>query len=129
VAYLIAITPELQSSLETKRRGEEKKAKAMEAVREMQKETSQPAGGDGSTESDAGNGPAAPPSAADPAKAKSTYEQVCSQCHELKDVDDHPPKTPAEVDQLIERMVGNGLDESKENLSLVRQHLIRAFVK
>jgi hypothetical protein len=80
--------------------------------------------------------PAAPPkprpavASLDPVKAAKTYEQVCSQCHELSDVDDNPPKSRKQVDAIIRRMVEeNELEASKSELALCRFHLIRHFVE
>jgi mono/diheme cytochrome c family protein len=128
-AYLIAITPELQSSSVAKRRAEEKKAEARSAMSSVRLESTMPQpdqdeGGAGTSE------PQMSPAMAalDPAQAKSTYEQVCSQCHELKEVEKSPPRSTREIDALITRMVENGLEEAKENLALVRAHLLRTFV-
>jgi hypothetical protein len=65
---------------------------------------------------------------ADPAAVKKTFEKVCSQCHELTDVDAKPPRTPADVDKVLMRMVENGLDESKETLEVVRAYLLETYV-
>jgi mono/diheme cytochrome c family protein len=80
-AYLIAITPDLQKS--TKRKRDEMVAR-VGAI-----DQAAPAAG----------------SAALPANAKTTYEQTCSQCHDLKDVDGSPPKTALECRSLVERMI------------------------
>jgi hypothetical protein len=75
----------------------------------------------------------APPKAAppppDPKLAKAAYEKVCSKCHELSDVDDAPPKSERGVQNLINRMVENGLKAKPQDLRNARWYLINHFVK
>ncbi len=63
------------------------------------------------------------------AKAKELYKEECSQCHDLSDVTDAPPGSRKEVNQLMRRMVENGLELGKKDLSLLRGYLVRRFVK
>src|SRR5690606_973965 len=75
-AYLIGITPPLQRAQKMLRERDEQHLAALTASKSPA--PAQPGG-------DAG----APAQAAvDPAKAKATFERVCSQCHDTSDVDD-----------------------------------------
>jgi mono/diheme cytochrome c family protein len=72
--------------------------------------------------------PAAP--AVDLAKAKKVYEDVCSQCHDLSDVDAAPPKTAAESREMIQRMIKeNDAEISKDQIKLIAAWLDAHFVK
>jgi mono/diheme cytochrome c family protein len=107
-AYLIAITPDLQRSAKKKREQVMAQAEARAAV----------------------EAPAAPAPAFDHERARSTFEKVCSQCHELSDVDEEPPTSADEARALIARMVDeNGLEASKEELALVEGWLNEKYVK
>jgi len=83
-AYLIAITPDLQRSSKAKRE------------QLVARETSKAA---------AAVTVAAAPKATDLAAAKKTYEDTCSQCHELTEIAKAPPKTTAESRAMIQRMI------------------------
>lgn len=124
-AYLVAITPRLQDSLEVKREEAMKMAETKKAANEMMKEEEPPA-----PTGDGGVAPAPEPAKpVDLAKAKPVYEETCSQCHELSDVDDAPPTTAAEVDALIQRMIDNGLEVDTPDMELIRGYLNATFVK
>jgi mono/diheme cytochrome c family protein len=64
----------------------------------------------------------------DLARAKAVYEEQCSQCHELSDVDAAPPKTAAETDELIQRMIDNGMEIGVANIELIRVYMNATFV-
>jgi len=130
-AYLIAITPDLQNSAAAKRESDIKKSDAMEAAKKaMADEKPAPSADD---EPPAADGDAAEPEKPaktyDPAKAKAAYEEVCSQCHELSDVTEAPPATAKEVEEVVLRMVENGLEEEEEILAMVRWYLNETFAK
>lgn len=110
-AYLIAISRELQKSARERRQEEEDKQKARDAM-------ATPSSGD----------PAgAPP--IDEKKAERTYETICAQCHELSDVDKAPPKTAADVTEVIKRMVDdNGLKADKAELDMIEWYMTKKFV-
>jgi mono/diheme cytochrome c family protein len=96
-AYLIAITPDLQRSTKQKREqqlardAEMSKAAAAMAV---------PGAGDAPA-TDA----TAPEPKIDLAAAKKTYEEVCSQCHDLDEITTAPPTTMEESRAMIQRMI------------------------
>lgn len=111
-AYLIAISRELQKSARDRRQEEEATQKARDAV-------ATPAPGD----------PAAPVAQIDEKKAQEAYETICAQCHELGDVDKAPPKNPAEVTEVIKRMVDdNGLKAEKAELDMIEWYMNKKFV-
>ncbi|MEZ4429155.1 MAG: hypothetical protein R3A51_15900 [Nannocystaceae bacterium] len=114
--YLIAISPDLQQSVKMQRQQRREAQEAQEAMVASMEAT--------------GPGETAGPDDATKEKAKATYEKVCSQCHELSDVDANPPKTAKDVDAVIRRMIeDNGMEASKEELDLVRVHMVAAFVE
>ncbi len=65
----------------------------------------------------------------DMAKAKQIYQEECSQCHDLSDVTDAPPGSRKEVNEVLRRMIENGLELERDDLSLIRGYLLRRFVK
>lgn len=106
-AYLIAISRELQKSARDRRQEDMDKQKAQAAL-------------------------AAPPADAAPQfdekQAQQTYETVCSQCHELADVDKSPPRTAEEVTAVIKRMVDeNDLRAEKAELDRIEWYMKRKF--
>lgn len=108
-AYLVAITPDLQKSSK-QLRGEKLSHEGSEnALRKLQ--------------SAAETAPAI--NAADAQKA---FEQVCSECHESSDIEDEPLESAEDVDDLIKRMVGNGLEAEKDALALIRWYLNKKYV-
>ena len=118
-AYLIAISGDLQRSVKERKAKEEKRA---EAVAEVKLEAAKPAAEGGG----AGGGSDLP--AFDTALAAKTYEAMCSQCHELKDIEAKPPKDSEEIKNTIIRMIAvNGLEAKKEDLDLVYLHMVTKF--
>jgi cytochrome c5 len=63
------------------------------------------------------------------AKAKELYEEECSLCHGLGDITAAPPGSRAEVNQVLRRMIENGLDLEKDDLTLIRGYMVRKFSK
>lgn len=82
---------------------------------------------------DAGTAEAPPkprkPRGPDPDVARRTYENICAKCHGLDDVEGAPPTSVAEVGEVIERMVENGMEASKRELRLIRWHMIQTYVR
>jgi cytochrome c5 len=67
--------------------------------------------------------------AIDLSKAKMTYEETCSQCHELTDVDGAPPMSVDETTAIIRRMIDeNEAELSKEQIELCQTYLVAHFV-
>ncbi len=109
-AYLIAISRELQKSARDRRQEKVEKQESQQALRD---------------------GPptnAAAAAAVDEKKAQQTYETVCSQCHELADIDNNPPKSAEEVAAVIKRMVDdNDLKAEKTELDLIEWYMNKKF--
>jgi mono/diheme cytochrome c family protein len=114
-AYLIAITRDLQKSLKERRQEEVAKQKTEEAVAaaaEKAADTAAPA-----------------PKPIDENAAKQAYENVCSQCHELADIEKHPPSSELEVTEVVKRMVeDNEMKATEEQIDLIEWFMIKKFV-
>lgn len=119
-SYLIAISGDMQRSVKERRKEESEK---QAAVAEVKKEAQSAAvAGAAAT----GNPGALP--AFDEAAAAKTYETLCSQCHDLADVEAKPPQSAEEVKNLILRMISeNGMEASKEDLDLCYLHMVKRF--
>lgn len=116
-AYLVAITPDLQKS--RRQRREEELARA-EAMKTAALPTAASAVG-------MPMAPAAP--VIDLAQARMTYEDVCSQCHELADVDAAPPTSAEESSALIRRMItDNDAELTKEQIEAAHAYMVAHFV-
>jgi cytochrome c5 len=119
-AYLIAITPDLQKSRRQRREEELARAEAMKQA-EMAMAAVPPA-------TMAMALPATVPMI-DLTKAKMTYEQTCSQCHELSDVDGAPPASADDSTALIRRMISeNEAELSMEEIAECHAYLVAHFV-
>jgi len=121
-AFLVAITPDLQRSAKAKR--------AATLAHRATKEAMHPPDAGAGTALVPGEPSATPPEAAtiDPAKAKAMFERTCSQCHKIADVEGNPPEDAQEVDDLVDRMIDNGLEAEAADLVLVKWYLNATFV-
>jgi cytochrome c5 len=122
-AYLIAITPDLQKASKQRHRKEVAQEDAMTEAMPAEVPTVTPVG------------VAVPPQpnvvapVEDLAVAKKTYEEVCSQCHDLSDVDKAPPKTTSESREMIQRMIKeNDAELTAEQITLVAAWLDAHYV-
>ena len=110
--YLIAISPELQSSAKRRReqslRGETSKAALATAL--------------------SSTAAAGAPAGHDAGEARLLFEDTCSQCHETSEVQNYPFASPSDVSDLLERMIGNGLDASEGELEQISWFLSQTFV-
>jgi mono/diheme cytochrome c family protein len=139
-AYLIAITPDLQKS--RRQRREEamaRKAAMKQAEAQMTAMTAMAAmdtqaGGDGAAPpATDGTTPALPAMPAMPAidlaRAKMTYTDTCSQCHELEEVDAAPPMSADEAHEIIRRMITeNEAELSADEIEQCHAYLVAHFV-
>ncbi|PCC71379.1 hypothetical protein SAMN02745121_00921 [Nannocystis exedens] len=117
-AYLIAISRDLQRSLKERRAQDEQREQA-EAVLAAPPPAAAPT---------VATEPVAPPTI-DPAVARKTYESVCSQCHELSEVEKAPPTSEAEVIEVIRRMIeDNEMKATPEQITQIEWHMIKVFV-
>lgn len=116
--YLIAISRDLQRSLKERRAQEEQREQA-DAVLAAPPPGTAPAV---ATEP-------APTPQIDADAARKTYESVCSQCHELSEVEKAPPTSEAEVIEVIRRMVDdNEMKATPEQVTQIEWHMIKVFV-
>ena len=114
-AYLIAISRDLQKSLKERRQEELAKQKAEEALAVAAARAADTA--------------AAAPKVIEEAKAQRAYETVCSQCHELADIEKSPPASEPEVTELLKRMIeDNEMKATEEQLDLIEWYMIKKFV-
>lgn len=148
-AYLIAITPDLQRSAKSKRADQIDRVQTQQAAEDVLvvdpdlADAGVPEPGDAGTEVESAEPVVAPgatvvapkagsTTAAKPRydfkKAKALYEEECSLCHETSDTDKAPPSSRKEVNQLLQRMVDNGLELDREDLALIRYYLVRTYV-
>ena len=93
-AYLVAISPDLQTSLKRKRRDQRARDKRATDVAEVK-----PASVEAPT--------AAAPSgrAFDAAAVKPLYEDQCSQCHELTDIEEYGGASMEEWTKVVQQMI------------------------
>ena len=59
----------------------------------------------------------------DPAQAKKTFEEKCSQCHKANLVQHAPPASEAEARDLVTRMVENGLEATSNEIAQIVKYL------
>jgi mono/diheme cytochrome c family protein len=148
-AYLIAITPDLQRSAKARREATagsddeisgDVTAPTVDAGVDAIAPTDAGVVGDAGVVRDAGVNrvpdaqvPAVDvkPSVAavDPVRAKAMFDRKCSGCHEIADIDAKPPKSRAQVNALVARMIVNGLEASRRDLDLIRWYLDAHYVK
>jgi mono/diheme cytochrome c family protein len=112
-AYLVAISPDLQKSVQLKRQQE--RAHAPVAI---VKKPAAPA-----------KAPAPPRDAFDVAKAKAAFESTCNGCHSLASVEQAPPTSEAAARDLVGRMVDNGLSAEPATLEQIIGYLARMHGK
>lgn len=113
-AYLVAITPDLRDSIKKKKEEDEKQAEMVQKVQAAKSE-----GGD-----------KADKPAFDEAKAKALYEDACSQCHELSDVDDYGPQTYEGWLEVSRNMVTeNDAEISEQDLETIATYLAKVMGK
>ncbi len=107
--YLIAISPELQKGFSEKKKQESKSRELKEVVL-------------------AGFAPIKD-AMFDPAAARETFEETCSQCHGLKNIEQSPPASREEVTALMSRMIDNGLEAPEEELQMIAFHITATYIK
>ncbi len=110
-AYLIAITPDIKSSVKQQRveqmRTDEAKAAVEIALTIMGNETTAIATADTYNETE----------------AKLLFEDKCSQCHPITDVEDYPPRSREETTEVISRMIEHGLFLEENEVELITRYV------
>ena len=113
-AYLVAISPDLQKSVQLKRQQERVQVRPTTVK----------------TPAAPSRIPAAPPrETADLAKAKAVFETTCNGCHSLNSVEQAPPASEAAARDLVARMVDNGLGADQAALDQIVAYLTRTYAK
>lgn len=103
-AYLVALSPSLQSSVQQLR-----------AEQERQDETEQAAAAIATDQE--------PDKPFDQAAAQQLFEAKCSQCHDTSLVEAMPPSDQRAARALVTRMVDEGLEASQDELAQIVQYL------
>ena len=116
-AYLIAITPDIQTSVRQQRqeqmRADEAREAAQIATVAMEAE-------------------AATETALityNEAEVKALFEDKCSQCHPFTDVEDYPPRSEEETTELITRMIEIGLYLEEEEIELIVRYINENYLE
>ncbi|MCG9129278.1 hypothetical protein JT359_16940 [Candidatus Poribacteria bacterium] len=109
--YLIAITPNLKTAVkkqrEEKMRTDEAMAAAQIASSVMNEEPDMDLVIDNYNEE----------------IAKVLFEDKCSQCHPTTDVDDYPPRSKEETNEVISRMIEHGLFLEEKEIELITRYV------
>ncbi len=116
-AYLIAITPDIQTSVRQQRqeqmRADEAKAAAQIATVAMEAEAATDTA----------------PVTYDEVEAKALFEDKCSQCHPFTDVEDYPPRSEEETIELITRMIDIGLYVEESEIELIARYINENYLE
>ena len=119
-AYLIAITPDIQTSVREQRqeqmRADEAKAAAQIATFTMEMDIE--------VETDT-----AETGTYDAVEAQALFEDKCSQCHPTTDVEDYPPRSEEETIELIARMIEIGLYLEEEEIELISRYINENYLE
>jgi len=110
IAYLVAISPELQGAVRERRQQEQKAAIVSKASRQL-----------GTAPRKSGG--------FDLQRARRLFETKCSQCHAAKLPDESTVKTEEDVKELVMRMVTNGLSATDSELQLLTGYISHMSVK
>ena len=122
-AYLVAITPVLQDSMEIKR----EIAEAGERTR-VALATAHEAPAGGTSIEPAREASAKSMETYDPKEAAEVFDDLCTQCHDVDDVEDDPPESREDARDVIRRMIEHGLEAEADELETVEEYLVRTYV-
>jgi mono/diheme cytochrome c family protein len=110
IAYLIAISPDLQQGVSNQRAQEESHTAAREVARSVSTmETTK--------------------DEFDLAQSRKIFEISCVQCHALSRVERNPPRTQKQAEKLVARMVDNGLEAPEPDLRRIIFYLKTTYAK
>ncbi|MDE0313991.1 MAG: hypothetical protein OXM61_03735 [Candidatus Poribacteria bacterium] len=113
-AYLIAITPDIKTAVRQQRaeqiRANEAKAAVEIAASIMEVES-------------------ATADNYDEVEAKALFEDKCSQCHSLGDVEDYPPRSKEETTEIISRMIEIGLYLEEPEIELITRYINENYLE
>jgi len=111
--YLIAITPDLQISAKRQRQRQLEVSRTQTALQ---------------TAFTTSTSEASEETSYSPEAAEELFSDVCSQCHELSEVDNAPPTSEEETQDLIVRMIENGLYIEKDDIEIIARYLNETYV-
>jgi rubredoxin/cytochrome c5 len=109
-AYLIALSPQLQRSVQQMRDERDRRSQSMQAAKAVAGKESRSA-------------------AYDAAEAKRLFEAKCSQCHKTSVVTASPPGSEDQARKLVAMMVEEGLEANEEELSTIVRYLTETYAK
>jgi mono/diheme cytochrome c family protein len=149
-AYLIAINSDLQKSVKKQRTETKDRQESLTAL-DQDLEPPEPVDGPVDSQSaPASVAPATPPKQAplttesvvtavktkpatvvvDLTKAKTVFNEVCTQCHGVEDIDAAPPRTAKDAKALVRRMIADeGAEMTASQVKHATDWLIAAYVK
>ena len=131
--YLIAITPDIQNSVKQQRKQKMQADIAQVALKSAtisKPDVPQTPMEDApKTESDTVVIQTPDAASYDPVAAQELYEDACSQCHPLTDVDDAPPTSAEETHEIITRMIENGLFLLEDEIETIARYMNETYVK
>ena len=114
--YLIAITPDIKNAVKQQReeqiRTDVAKDAAVKASVAMEVEQATDVITDTYNEGE----------------AKVLFEDKCSQCHPITDVEDYPPETTEDTTEVINRMIEHGLYLEEEEIELITRYVNENYV-
>ncbi len=110
-AYLIAVSPTLQETLRQRREAAMTAVESQKSMKTAMNMADDPAE-DANYNSE---------------KARTVFEQTCSQCHAYTQVENAPPGTKTETIALVQRMVGNGLVADDKDLNTIIRYLTQTY--
>jgi mono/diheme cytochrome c family protein len=112
-AYLIAVSPDIRKTFKKHRSQELEVAEAKRAGQTLAAVTAD----------------AEPNRTFDLMECKKLYSKKCASCHELSDVDQHPPNNTKACRDLVARMVENGMRATPPELEQMVHFLKVTYVK
>jgi mono/diheme cytochrome c family protein len=69
------------------------------------------------------------PSSYDRVEAKRLFKTKCSECHEATFVTEYPLESEADAQDLVTRMVEEGMTASEKELSQIVRYLVETYMK
>ena len=109
-AYLVALSPQLQRSIQQLRDERDRRRQSIQAAESVVGKEAQSA-------------------PYDVARAKELFEAKCSQCHKTSIVAASPPGSEDEARTLVAMMVEEGLEANGEELSTIVRYLTETYAK
>ena len=109
-AYLVALSPQLQQSVQQMREQQERRNETKRAAATL-------------------TGKREEPSTYDAVQAKRLFETKCSECHKLTQVEKKPPDSEDAARALVTRMVEEGLAAKEDELAQIARYLAETYAK